>query len=1140
MGDSATLSPLGLAAEELAIYNPGWDQVVWPWIVLPVVYRIACHVACRFIFKPGYTVLIRKSPAFYDWIARYVGYASGSTNPSRPYPLVFLGVLQLIFSLAAMAVFLFTTDLKKEDSSQHGSVYWIEVILGCFFFLHWFVLCMKDEFVVKDSILWASTLIDTLTVPQLILGARCGTLSLGFLRTYRALYTYERLEILNKMGIIHFWRSASDITRESLLTFLRFLSLIVLFAGSILILEVLGEPPFITEHLDHTSMGDISFFTLFYWVIETISTVGYGDYAPKTVPSRCVTMLCMVSGVLFFAIETTKFAEIYGLQMRGTGMYHKGRREHVVVLGSAVQQGDEGLLTAFFSELYHPEYKLKWPGAVILVSGDTSVARMNLFVATHIDWEARPLITVLQGSAVVGKDLRRCACDSAELVYILSDTLGRSGLSSQEEDKRNILRALAVRRTFPRIPLRLMCLRPDSRVQAVNAGIQSKRCLALNELKALLFWQSARVLGWSTFICNLIVTMGSAELLRLKEGPGGKLLKWREAYSAGIHHRIFGFIPIRSMRNASFQDFIKEAYDKTGMIVFAAQISGDVVLAPFHVLNSIDEDTVVFALAPHETDLKKLVDNSQDWRAVFYRNRFQKFAEDEKNSPRSRLKRAGAHLAAKKAQKQSGKSPTLRSQRPSFSMLHEPLLFEHQAEDARSSVRQRSSVRSSEDADNDSIHRGSSAIFEDDMFGNRRASISSPTAGMEVNLTKDTFKTLEENAERIREEANEFPFTTFIELSQTWEHAATFVRENRLKWLPSRTPLIILSSASPPPRLVIELGLMDDPHVGVIIGSPKQLMCLLSAGVQEATVVVCPAVDQIDLAALQDATDPEELAMVDADAIVVYQTLDAIGVTLRSMMLFEFKRIHNACLLPPRNQNIDWAAQAPQGTSSSSSQRTVGVDQDSATSKATPRSRKKAAEDSNLISQAILPSPSAMGPHDGQDDQKQGLCKRMWENFLSEGPKPNSFQATLCSHPRYISGRIFTSDCFGSLLARACYIPGVMEVIEALIVPQSRADEDVFVWQIHTKDEMVGQTFATCWKKLLEDQDGPALALGLYRFLEPAEELAEVDPPVGFVFTSPPPDTLMQELDLIYVLAPKDFGHRAQAEGFLYTGLNAA
>jgi hypothetical protein len=52
------------------------------------------------------------------------------------------------------------------------------------------------------------------------------------------------------------------------------------------------------------STGTLSFFTVCYFTFVTISTVGYGDFAPKTIMGRLWVMVMILGGVAFFSMET--------------------------------------------------------------------------------------------------------------------------------------------------------------------------------------------------------------------------------------------------------------------------------------------------------------------------------------------------------------------------------------------------------------------------------------------------------------------------------------------------------------------------------------------------------------------------------------------------------------------------------------------------------------------------------------------------------------------------------------------------------------------------------------------------------------------------------------------------------------------
>ena len=75
-----------------------------------------------------------------------------------------------------------------------------------------------------------------------------------------------------------------EVSHAMFQTALRFCAFISTFASAVLLLEILGELP-LPGHPVHTSMGDISFFIMIYWIVETISTVGYcpGTTKKKTI-----------------------------------------------------------------------------------------------------------------------------------------------------------------------------------------------------------------------------------------------------------------------------------------------------------------------------------------------------------------------------------------------------------------------------------------------------------------------------------------------------------------------------------------------------------------------------------------------------------------------------------------------------------------------------------------------------------------------------------------------------------------------------------------------------------------------------------------------------------------------------------------
>lgn len=142
-----------------------------------------------------------------------------------------------------------------------------------------------------------------------------------------------------------------------------------------------------------------------------------------------------------------------------------------------------------------------------------------------------------------------------------------------------------------------------------------------------------------------------------------------------------------------------------------------------------------------------------------------------------------------------------------------------------------------------------------------------------------------------------------------------------------------------------------------------------------------------------------------------------------------------------------------------------------------------------------------------------------------------SFGATVCGHPKMIAGQVFTPVAIGSMLARVSQNPGILQVMQALAVPE--AHTDMFIYQIRATVGREGLSYRDVLLKLLKEHDGPALALGLYRLLTLEEAEQEDDPPAGYVMTNPKADALVRASDLLYVVGPTAWGRRMYQEGVL-------
>ena len=61
--------------------------------------------------------------------------------------------------------------------------------------------------------------------------------------------------------------------------------------------------------LDHTEYGSI--WIGMWWVLQTVTTVGYGDYTPTSAIGRILTSFVMLYGIAFLAIITAAITSVF-------------------------------------------------------------------------------------------------------------------------------------------------------------------------------------------------------------------------------------------------------------------------------------------------------------------------------------------------------------------------------------------------------------------------------------------------------------------------------------------------------------------------------------------------------------------------------------------------------------------------------------------------------------------------------------------------------------------------------------------------------------------------------------------------------------------------------------------------------------
>lgn len=80
----------------------------------------------------------------------------------------------------------------------------------------------------------------------------------------------------------------------------------VIVTATLLIVVLVGVLIRLVDHKEYDSV-----WVGMWWVLQTVTTVGYGDYTPKAVVGRLVTAAVMLWGVAFLAIITAAITSVF-------------------------------------------------------------------------------------------------------------------------------------------------------------------------------------------------------------------------------------------------------------------------------------------------------------------------------------------------------------------------------------------------------------------------------------------------------------------------------------------------------------------------------------------------------------------------------------------------------------------------------------------------------------------------------------------------------------------------------------------------------------------------------------------------------------------------------------------------------------
>ncbi|XP_014605542.1 calcium-activated potassium channel slowpoke isoform X15 [Polistes fuscatus] len=412
-----------------------------------------------------------------DWAGELI---SGQTTTGR-----ILVVLVFILSIASLIIYFIDASSEEVERCQKWSnnfTQQIDLAFNIFFMVYFFI-----RFIAASDKLWFMlemySFVDYFTIPPSFVSIYLDRTWIG-LRFLRALRLMTVPDILQYLNIL---KTSSSIRLAQLVSI--FISVWLTAAGIIHLLENSGDP------FEFINPQQLSYWTCVYFLIVTMSTVGYGDVYCQTVLGRTFLVFFLLVGLAIFASCIPEIIDLIGTRNKygGTLKNERGRR-HIVVCGHITYES----VSHFLKDFLHEDREDVDVEVVFLHRKPPDLELEGLF--------KRHFTTVefFQGTIMNPIDLLRVKVHDADACLVLANKYCQD---PDAEDAANIMRVISIKNYSDDIRVIIQLMQYHNKAYLLNIPSwdwkQGDDVICLAELKLGFIAQSCLAPGFSTMMANL-------------------------------------------------------------------------------------------------------------------------------------------------------------------------------------------------------------------------------------------------------------------------------------------------------------------------------------------------------------------------------------------------------------------------------------------------------------------------------------------------------------------------------------------------------------------------------------------------------------------------------------------------------------
>ena len=479
-----------------------------------------------------------------------------------------MAILSFLFSMTYLGLYYIESSYPVEHCLElDKQLLWIfEIVLNAFFIFHFIIRFLAAN----DKLLFwleLTSIVDFFTVPQVFVSIVVEQTWVG-LRFLRALQLLNLSEVLQILGILH---SAGSIEMASVIG--NILGLWLTSAGMVHLLENTGDP-----FGDHEYEGHyLNPFECLYFLMVTMSTVGYGDIYCHTYLGRIFIIIFICVGLVAFTSSIPVIGAFIASQSKYNSSYKPTDGvDHVIVCGHITKES----VDSFLREFLHPDRDDVNEHVVFLHPTFPSSELEAVLKRNAIS------VSYFKGTALDGGDCERVKMREASAVLILAN---RHCTNPDAEDAANIMRVISIKNLSSGIRVVIQLLQYHNKMHLFNIrswnSDNGDDMVCVSELKLGFIAQSCLSQGFSTLLANIFA-------MRSEPSEDEQVSTWKANYLLGASKEMYTESLSPAFIGMHFHDFVLFCFEKLGLTLLAIQLQTKD--GHYHyVLNPCDENAKV-------------------------------------------------------------------------------------------------------------------------------------------------------------------------------------------------------------------------------------------------------------------------------------------------------------------------------------------------------------------------------------------------------------------------------------------------------------------------------------------------------------------------------------------------------------------